>query len=246
MQIDKNDIRLFPAYEDVFYDNIPLHRRHFLPLASINLRCINPGRNEWLHLVSVKEMYDGRVGESKETYHTAFTQPDMFGFDVVEGKYRFEADWRYFNDYQLIPADQYANGFPEAEIEYNMNEAMYRLKKAYFDQYGQLYAGDFSRPGIQVSDIRRLERLRALTPADLEKDAISDYLAELHQQRPAGIFTALSPEEFPGDWPFEALDPSFEYIGSMDGYGFQHTAPEGISLFYSPALKKALITFDNT
>nr|WP_295864055.1 hypothetical protein [uncultured Chitinophaga sp.] len=246
MQIDKNDFRLFPAYEDVFYDDIPLHRQHFLPLASIHLRCIDPGRNEWLHLVSVKEMYDGRVGGSKEAYHTAFTQPDMLGFDVVEGKYRFEADWRYFNDYQVISAAQYANEFPEEEIEYNMNEAMYRLKKDYYQQYGQLYAGDFNRPGLQVSDIRRLERLRALTPADLEKDTVSDYLAELQQQRPAGIFTALAPEEFPGDWPAEQPDPSFEYIGSIDGYGFQHIAPEDIHLFYSSALKKALIILGNT
>ncbi|WP_078671691.1 hypothetical protein [Chitinophaga eiseniae] len=54
------------------------------------------------------------------------------------------------------------------------------------------------------------------------------------------------PAEFPGDWPYEQLDASFEYIGSIDGYGFQHTTPEDIHLFYSPALKKAVITFGNT
>lgn len=246
MRIYQDLIRLFPAYEDVFYDDVALHQQHFLPLVSINLRLIYPDRDEWLHIVSVKEFYDGRVGESREQYHTAFTQPDIIGFDVIGDKYRFEADWRYFGDYSIIPKEQYTNDFPEQEIEYNMNDAMYQLKKAYFHQYGKLYEGDFNRPGLQVNDIRRLERLRALTPADLQKDAVSDYLAELHQERPAGIFTAVAPEEFPGDGPLDDMDPSFVYIGTIDGSEFQHMAPEGISLFYSPALHKALVTFGNT
>lgn len=247
MQQYQDLIRLFPAYEDVFYADVNLHRQHFLPLVSINLRAIRPDRDEWLHIVSVKEFYDGRVGGSKEQYHTPFTQPDVVGFDVVDGKFRFEADWRYFNDYSIIQQEQYTNNFPEQEIEYNMNEAMYQLKKAYFQQYGRLYEGDFNRPGLQVKDIRRLERLRALTPADLQKDIVSDYLAELHQERPAGIFTALAPEEFAGDWPFNNdMGPSFEYIGTIDGSEFQHIAPEGISLFYSQALKKAMVTFGST
>ncbi|MBC9909481.1 hypothetical protein [Chitinophaga varians] len=235
--------RLFPAYEDVFDTDVHLHQQHFLPLVSINLRAIYPDRDEWLHIVSVKAFYDGRVGESKEQYHTPFTQPDIIGFDVISGKYRFEADWRYFENYSVIPEEQYASDFPDQQIEYNMNEAMYQLKKGYFEQYGQLYEGDFNRPGLQVNDIRRLERLRALTPADLKKDVVSDYLAELHQERPAGIFTTLAPEAFPDDAP---IDPSFEYIGTIDGSEFQHTAPDSISLFYSPALHKATVIFGNT
>ncbi|MBC9932821.1 hypothetical protein [Chitinophaga qingshengii] len=245
MQITPDHIRLFPACEDVFEDDISLHQQHFLPLVSVNLAFMYPGKNEWLHIVSPKEFYDGPVGE-QEDYHTDYTRPDIMGFDVINGKYRFEADWRYFGDYRSIPAGRYADDYTDIEIEYNMNEAMYQLKKAYYQQYGELYAGEFNRPGLQVEDIRRLERLRALTPDMLKKDTVSGYLLEIQQERPAGIFTGLAPEEFPGDWPLPHPNNGFDYIGTIDGSGFQHTAPEEISLFYSPALKKAIVVLGNS
>lgn len=237
-------IKLFPEYEDVFYDEIALHKEHFLPLASINLRYLHPERDEWLHFISVKEVNDGRIGAHANAYHTKYTQPDALGFDIIDGKYKFDADWRYFRKHRFIPAHEYHKAYTNEEIAYNMNEEMYQLKKSYYQKYGQLYEGDFRRPALNVPDIRRLMRLRAVKPEDLRADEISSYLVESHQQKIAGVFVGLAPFVFPD---FDAaLIPrnagsAFELIGIMEGSDFQHTSPEDVSLFYSADLKKAVI-----
>lgn len=88
--------RPFPAYEDVFYDDIETHERYFLPICSVNLQCINPKRDEWVHFISAKEIYEGALAEHTLGFHTDFSKADMFAFDIIDGKYKFEADWNYF------------------------------------------------------------------------------------------------------------------------------------------------------
>lgn len=237
-------IKLFPEYEDVFYDEIALHRKYFLPLASINLRYLHPDRDEWLHFVSVKEIYNERVGEHTGAYHTKYTRLDALAFDIIDGKYKFDADWRYFGEHRFIPPNEYHIAYTDQEIGYNMNEVMYQLKKSYYQKYAQLYEGDFKRPALKAEDVRRLMRLRALKPEDLRADEISSYLVESHQQKIAGVFVGLAPFAFPD--VDSILIPRndgkvFELIGIMEGSDFQHTAPGDISLFHSPELKKAVV-----
>ncbi len=89
----------FPKYEDVFYDDIENHKKYFLPICSVNLKFIDPSKDEWLHFISVKEIYTGCVGDVGEYtnyYYTRFTKEDMFGFDIIDGKYKFDAPWDYF------------------------------------------------------------------------------------------------------------------------------------------------------
>ena len=38
MKIPQAFFKAFPAYEDVFYDEIEQHRKHFLPICSIHLQ----------------------------------------------------------------------------------------------------------------------------------------------------------------------------------------------------------------
>ncbi|QIC04125.1 hypothetical protein GOP56_20860 [Brevibacillus sp. 7WMA2] len=45
MKIPQAFFKAFPAYEDVFYDEIEQHRKHFLPICSINLQCVFPERS---------------------------------------------------------------------------------------------------------------------------------------------------------------------------------------------------------
>lgn len=85
--------RPFPAYEDVFYDDIENHKRYFLPICSVNLKFMFPERDEWVHFISAKEM---NVGSRTNEFHTSHTKLGMFSFDIIEGKYKFEADWNYF------------------------------------------------------------------------------------------------------------------------------------------------------
>jgi hypothetical protein len=86
----------YPKYEDVFYDDIENHKKYFLPICSINLKFMFPDRDEWFHFISVKEIYEGCVGENTFDFHTEYTKEDMFGFDIIDGKYKFDASWDYF------------------------------------------------------------------------------------------------------------------------------------------------------
>ena len=83
MKIPKQFIKPFPSYEEVFYDNLEQHKKHFLPICSINLQCINPKWDEWLHIVSAKEIHEGCVGDFTQPFHTSFTKEDTLGFDVI-------------------------------------------------------------------------------------------------------------------------------------------------------------------
>lgn len=249
-------IRLFPAYEDVFYDDLENHKKYFLPICSFNLQLIDPAKNEWLHIVSVKEIYDGCVGEERKEYHTPFTQSDMLGFDIIDGKYKFDADWNYFQTSTEITPEQYDLEFSDLEIEYNMNDAMYQLKKAFFNKHGKLYDKYSYRPGLTVDDIRRLERLRQLTVEDLEKDEDSDYMVERAEKKLYGIFEELNTGKnnledcnFGGENLISK--PIHEgkllnYIGCMEGYDFQQNAADQIYLFHDDILKKAVICFEYT
>ncbi|MFD2556067.1 hypothetical protein [Sphingobacterium tabacisoli] len=252
-----NLIKLFPAYEEVFYDAIEQHRKYFLPICSFNLKLIHPEKDEWLHIISVKEIYDGRVGEDKPEYYTAFTKADMFGFDVIDGKYKFDADWNYFSAHTQISPEDYSTPYSDLEIEYHMNDAMYQLKKAYYQKYKKLYEKDFNRPGLEVNDIRRLERLRMLTVEDLNRDAHSPYDEERLQNKTFGVFeeinTDLSPIEdckFSGEnlteIPHKNNGDPMDYIGCLEGYDFQKSAADLIFLFYDSEMKKAVIALEYT
>lgn len=96
MNLDPKHIKIFPAYEDVFMGDIQMYKKHFLPICSLNLKSIYPDQDQWLHFVSVHEIFDGCVGDLTQQYHTEYTKRDMLGFNVVGNKYEFEADWKYF------------------------------------------------------------------------------------------------------------------------------------------------------
>ncbi|MDR6525251.1 hypothetical protein J2787_000621 [Chryseobacterium rhizosphaerae] len=253
----KDLIKIFPEYEDVFYDDIENHKKYFLPICSINLKIINPSEDQWLHIVSVKEIYDGCVGENKPEYHTEYTKSDMFSFDVMEGKYKFDADWNYFSAHTEISPEDYGNSYSDLEIEYNMNEAMYQLKKEYYQKHNKLYDKDSYRPGLMVDDIRRLERLRKLTVEDLEKDDYSEYAEERLQKKVYEVFDELNTASLPVEEthfgadnliekPYKNDDTLMDYIGCMEGYDFQNSAADLLYLFYDKELKKAVICLEYT
>ena len=246
-------VRLFPDYEDVFFDEIEKHRTYFLPLCSFNLQLIDPRLDQWLHIVSVKEIYDGCIGQNTTPYHRHFTQLDSIGFDIIDGKYKFEGDWNFFSQHHLIEANEYDQDFTAEEIEFAMNDAMYALKKAYYQKQGTLYDRDQYRPGLEVNDIRRLERLRKLTAEDLVQDTPCDYAKERIEQKIAGIFEELNTAQLPLDQcTFDGTDllqiPTYQgqvldYLSYIEGYDFQLHAADAIALFYQKDIQKAVICF---
>lgn len=249
-------IKLFPEYEDVFYNDIENHKKYFLPICSFNLKLIDPTKDQWLHIVSVKEIYDGCVGEDKPEYHTDYTKADMFGFDVIDGKYKFDADWNFFSVSTVITAEDYQNKYSALEIEYNKNEAVYQLRKAYYQQYGKLCDKDYDRPGLHVEDIRSLERLRQLTVEDMDNGKHSDYYIERLAEKIYGVFEELNTDnlsledcKYGGENIIEKPYHNgelFPHIATIEGYDFQQSAADMLFLFYNQDINKAVICFEYT
>lgn len=249
-------IKLFPEYEDVFYDDIENNKKYFLPICSFNLKLVDPTKDQWLHIVSVKEIYDGCVGEDKSEYHTDYTKADMFGFDVIDGKYKFDADWNFFSVNTVITTEDYQSEYSELEIEYNKNETIYQLKKAYYQKYGKLCDKDYDRPGLHVGDIRSLERMRLLTVEELANGKHSDYLVERLQQKIYGIFEELNIEGLPlEDCKYggeNIIDKPclkgeiLPHIATIEGYDFQQSAADMLFLFYDQSINKAVICLEYT
>ncbi|AJH15386.1 hypothetical protein [Myroides profundi] len=96
MIVEPQLIKYFPEYDQVFQGDLSQYSKHFLPICSINLKCIYPDQDQWLHFVSVKEIYDGCVGQETKEYHSEYCKEDMIGFDVIGDKYCFTGDWNYF------------------------------------------------------------------------------------------------------------------------------------------------------
>ena len=257
MEIPDSLIKIFPEYQDVFHDDLENHRKHFLPLCSINLKFISPDKDQWLHFVSVKEIYDGRVGENTSPFHTNYTRCDMFGFDIINGKYKFDADWEYFTVSTEISPESYHLEYTDEEIQFNFNEAMYQLKKSYYKKFGKLYDRDFYRPGLTVEGIRKLERLLKLTADDIHKDEPSDYLSESIGKKINGVIDEINTDQLPldeceyagtnlTDKPMKANGDLFTYVACMEGYNFQENAADQIYLFHDDEMKKAVICFEYT
>ncbi len=253
----KEFFKIYPSYEEVFYDEIENHKKYFFPLFSINLKIIDEKENKWLHFISVKEIYEGCVGENTEQFHTKYTKLDMLGFDIIDGKYKFDSKWEYFSVATEILPENYHLKYSYQEIEYNMNEAMFQLKKSYYQKFGKIYDKRFNRPGIEVEDIRRVERLRKLTPDDLEKDESLDYLSERISKKIGGLLdeininkSLIEKSEFCGgnllEIPKDDNNEELQYIGCTEGYDFQLHAADQIILFYDKKTSKAIICLEYT
>jgi len=55
----------------------------------------------------------------------------MLGFDIIDGKYKFDLQWEYFTVSTEILPENYHLEYTDEEILFNFNDAMYQLKKIY-------------------------------------------------------------------------------------------------------------------
>lgn len=247
MEIPKQFIKPFPEYEDVFYENLVQHKKHFLPICSINLQYVDSEWNEWIHIVSAKEIYDGCVGESTRQFHTAFTKEDMLGFDIIDGKYSFEADWRYF-DIEQNPAE------PE-EDAYKRNEIDYKCRKEYFQRNQKLYPySSFSTEFTSVEEMEKDFNDKQASGWGLEYPEVNGILNDVRfmSEEGQGMLEDCEHESDVFDYtnllhvPKDANGQPFTYIGAVTGYYFQAYGADRIFLFYNKELKKAVICFEYT
>ncbi len=122
--------RPYPEYEDVFCGDIEKHKQFFLPLCSFNLKYLFPERDEWVHIISAKEE---NPGDKTAEYYTKYTGKFMYSFDIIDGKYQFEADWNYFKYHQKDKT------FAYYQEQYELATQNYELGKQFYQKYGHIY-----------------------------------------------------------------------------------------------------------
>jgi hypothetical protein len=86
-------LKLCPGIEEVFADQPDQYRKHFKPLASIDLSLID---KSWQGQIFVVYFNDDPYCEESVKYLNDFCDGDKVTFDIVNGKYRFKADFNYF------------------------------------------------------------------------------------------------------------------------------------------------------
>ncbi|PXX43198.1 hypothetical protein DFR42_104199 [Undibacterium pigrum] len=131
-------LRMHPADDDVFADPVQKHRRHLMPLVSVDLSVVNPAWQGWVHVVNPYEPEDGIVGQSTGQYHAGFVQANWLAFHLdADNRYHWLGDWRYF---QLELDEGVQDEAERAVIEkhYRVTEQAYQAKKAEFLAHGCL------------------------------------------------------------------------------------------------------------
>ena len=87
-------IKMFPDTRDVFADKIEEHAKVLFPLFSVDLKQINQSWDGQLHLLHFNE--DPYNRETVSSFN-AYCKDNMFAFDVIDNKYSFKTDFRYFD-----------------------------------------------------------------------------------------------------------------------------------------------------
>ncbi|MDR6776962.1 MULTISPECIES: siderophore biosynthesis protein [Paenibacillus] len=274
MNIPERFIKRFPAYEDVFSSDLEHHRKHFLPICSINLQFLFPEQDEWLHFVSVKEIHEGCVGENTQQFHTSYTKEDMLGFDVIDGKYKFEADWNYFSlhrkeqleatyealkstgDKAYLRMKREVMALDGLEQVYMANEQDYQARKAFFLENNKIYPySSFGEAQKSVEELTRDFEEKQTSGWGLSFPEVNGILDDIaFQSDKAQSYIKEYDESLEEMLQFEQTNllhvpkrpngETFTYIGSFTGYYFQACGADTVYLFYDQELSKAVICFE--
>lgn len=135
-------LKPFPSIDDIFVDNQPWLKDHFLPLISIDLGML---KDEWrgqvLHMLNPFEPFEGYIGECTHEYHNEFTGENWLAFKLTDNnQYEFLGDEGYF---ERSPIYQNSDVFDEEILEeYNeiIDESMtdYQKSQEFFVKTGKL------------------------------------------------------------------------------------------------------------
>jgi hypothetical protein len=85
---------MFPEPTDVFADRIDEHSKYLFPIFSVDLNHINANWTGQIHMVQFNE--DPYNRDTVDTFND-YCKDCMIGFDIVDGKYSFKTDFKYFD-----------------------------------------------------------------------------------------------------------------------------------------------------
>ncbi|WP_254513154.1 hypothetical protein [Anatilimnocola floriformis] len=208
-------LRPFPEFEDVFTEPLALQRRHFLPLISLDASVVDKELSGWLHFVTpIEPLLELDVGYFTREFHDYYNSMGQYAFQVVDGKYRFTGDFRYFayesgEIYRAMPGLEH-----EIEADYQLRFSTYEESKRGYRLHGRIpwYA---ETPYVAGSDI----------------------CGPLISQVGGKPVSSRSPEP---EGPVNRRGTPFRYIGEVQGYSYCGGGIQAILLFYDPEEQIAL------
>ncbi len=246
----------FPEPETVFAGDTAMHKDHFLPLATVNATQAGLEPHTTLHFISPIEPCDGIIGEYTKTFHTDFCRPNWVAFDVVDNRYRFRADERFFlqklladdptalrgafpknPSYETEIGDELAAHTADIRDRYNQAKQSYHQGKLPHDQLeNQMFLGSYpADANWRVCSEVPLEEQQIIVSND-------DYVSRWGAPAKPGSTDDIHTSAF---FPLTTDNRTFTYVGSLEGNEFGANPCTNL-LFYDPASKIALLTFDWT
>lgn len=250
-------LTLFPSPDDVFVPEQAGLARYLDPLVTIDLALVNPAWSGRVHLLSPVEPVDGHVGEDAEDHWTDLVRENWLGFALEGDRYRFLAAPEYFRHARLA-ADPRVQAFPdmqnppprEAVREFHQarraHEAWTELEehyaaereslaqaKAHQTEHGTLCMVPLREPHVH-QDLPVLEQLGGTASARENWVEAVDFPVEIDDD--AGEDGAA--------WPVGPDGERFELVAAVPGYHYRRTGAGSILLFFEPASRTVLLTFD--
>jgi hypothetical protein len=245
----------FPDLEDVFADPVERYARHFLPLCSIDLACVNPAWHGRIHMVQPIEPVDSLIGERTTAHHGEWLRTNWVGFFLREGRYHWAGDWKYL---QLEDPDTMKDWEREELLgKYEDVPACFAATREHYRQHRQLYVPIFRQGNVREAGTLRLLRKRAEVRGFHTDTEPHPLLQCLGGSAPSGNWDEDGDcKEWPlvsdecvseGSGRFLPLTPDgrrFHFIASVEPALYGVDAGCDTLLFYDPVLSVALFTYD--
>ena len=124
-------VKLFPSASETFFDNVEMHARYFFPYAQIPLNLVVPGLGGSVPWIVPFEPLDGVVGDEGNQHHTHYSRNNWIGFDLIDGKLRFDTDFLFFKSNKILSKLDVASEFNAEESE------MLKLYNEKYDKYNK-------------------------------------------------------------------------------------------------------------
>ena len=100
IQNGEQNIEFYPEIENVFVSHLDESKEVFFPIATVNLGEL---KEEWkdqkIHLVIYNE---DPYNSERTQYFNEYCKDYMVAFDVINDKYEFKTDYKYWQRYTCI------------------------------------------------------------------------------------------------------------------------------------------------
>ncbi|MCI0641024.1 MAG: hypothetical protein L0Y72_17045 [Gemmataceae bacterium] len=207
-------LKPFPAFDDVFAEPMDLHRKHFLPLISVDASVVHRDLDFWLHFVTpIEPLLELDVGYFTKEHHDFYNIEGQFAFRFSEGKYAFAGYFNYFAYESGAIFGAFPNQEEEIRADYRTRVSSYEESRRGFLRHGRI-------PSCAES------------PYDPARDSCGPLISQLGGEPVLANWQQVVPVNRSGK--------PFRYIGEVQGFSYCAGGIQAILLFYDPEEQIAL------